>query len=106
MSSLDGAAWQEQLRSLRILSPERALSVSLAGAFPQVDHQRPDESAVVRHVVWWLHAWSDEPEDRVRRLVDIKVAGWPRIGVEITARCAGGDRLLAAVRERGGVMDL
>lgn len=89
-----------------ILAPERSLAASLAQAFPDIDRRRPDESAVREHVVWWLHAWGDEPEDRVRRLVDIKVGGHPRIGVEVVTRCVGGDRLLAAVRAAGGVMDL
>lgn len=88
------------------LTPPTSLAWSLSLAFPAIGQRPPDAGAVARHVAWWLHAWSDEPEERVRRLVDITVAGWPRIGVEITARCAGGDRLLAAVRDAGGVMDL
>jgi hypothetical protein len=61
---------------------------------------------VRRHVRFWLCYWSGETEERVRNVVEVKVGGWPRIGVEITARCAGGEALLAAVRAAGGVMDL
>lgn len=89
-----------------ILSPERSLAAALARAFPDIERRPPSADEVRAHVVWWLHAWGGEPEERVRRLVDVRVSGWPKIGVEVVARCVGGDRLLAAVRAAGGVMDL
>lgn len=91
--------------------PAPVLSVELAQAFGDLldGHAVPNyERAVADRVRIWLCHWSGETEEHVRNVTQVKVSGWggPRIGVEITARCAGGDKLLADVRAAGGVMDL
>lgn len=96
---------------IRFAAPHPSLMASLTDAFGKVLTQRGRprpgfEEDVRRHVRGWLVTWGDESDDRVRRLVQIKVAGWPRIGVQIVARCGGGDALLAKVRAAGGLLDM
>lgn len=91
---------------LQLLNPAPSLMYALTLAFPDIDRRRPADDQIHFHVVWWLHAWGDESEDRVRRLVDIHVGGYPKIGVQIVARDRGGDLLLAKVRAAGGLLDM